>query len=285
MIIDDLSNKDYHRRQEVSNTQLKLMGISPAHFKAGSSDINYHTGRIGTAVHSSVLESWKDVVSIDETRKRSSKADREWWADYFLSEHGAVVDTTKSATTWFEQFELDTGKLVISAEERIQIDGMLEGLDKNQLACDLLKDTESELSVFNDLFTVPCRSRPDASNKNRILDVKSCPDPSAHAFARDCAKFGYHRQDAMYSMMHDNEYGHEPSFYFIAMGKTKPYQTVVYQLNDDAKSNGAYLIERDLQTLKDCTESGNWPGLDNDLDLSIPIYTPEPEAFDMALLA
>ncbi len=275
-----ISNSEYHARSELSNSQLKLFGKSPAHLICGHSGINPNNARVGTSYHAIVLEGGKDCIAITEKRGRSSKDDRKWWADYFNGEFGATVDTTQKVEFWFPEIERQTGKTIVSAEEKNAIDQMYFSYLDNQEAVDLLEDTEPELSLVNSINGVDCRSRPDAHNRSRIVDVKTCEDASERGFARACAKFGYHRQEAFYSLIHYVEYGDWPqSFKFIAQEKTPPYPCVVYELDDEAKENGIWLVERDLERYKECLESGEWPSYPNNDSLRIPIY--EKQTFDI----
>lgn len=273
MILDTLSNAEYHDMPEVSNSGLKLIGQSPAHFKAGFSGINPDNARVGTAVHSYILENGKGVIRITENGpNRSSKDDRRWWQKYFLSQFGAHIDTSKRVETWYPEIERQTGSVIVTADEYEQISQMIASFKANEQAVELLKDTRPELSVFNEVNGVHCKSRPDASRIERIVDIKSCADASEQGFGRACARFGYHRQDAFYSVMHRNEHGIWPEFWFIAIEKSPPYSCVCYQLDEEAKENGYLLIERDLETYRQCLESGVWPGYENNSSLSIPIY-------------
>ena len=272
-----ITNSEYHARPEVGNSGLKLFGKSPAHYKAGFSGINPSNARVGTSYHAIVLEGGKDCIAITESRGRSSGADREWWADYFKGEFGSEVDTKQKVDTWFPEIEKQTGKTIVSAEEKNAIDCMYQSFLSNQEAVDLLEDTEPELTVIQTINGVETKTRPDASNPKRIVDVKTCEDASPHGFARACATYGYHRQDAFYSMSHHAEYGEWPEFKFIAQEKKPPYSCVVYELCIAAKENGAWLVERDLARYRECLESNEWPSYPNNYDLSIPIYDRQPE--------
>ena len=57
--------------------------------------------------------------------------------------------------------------------------------------------------------------------------------------------------------------------------------SAIYKLDELALANGIWLMERDIQTYKDCLASDEWPGYDNNLNLSIPIF--EEETFDIII--
>ena len=279
-MILEISNAEYHAREEISNSQLKLVGTSPAHYKAGFSRIDPNTARIGTAVHSMILEKGKDVICMPENGpKRQSKVDKQWWCDYFKNVLAADIDETSPVAEWFPEIERQTGRTIVTAAEHNEIQAMFDSFKSNELAVELMKYTKPELSLIGEINGIPTRSRPDASCKERIVDLKSCAAASAFEFGRACSKYGYHRQDAFYSLMHHAEYGQWPDFYFIAIEKTAPYSCVVYQLSDQAKENGNYLVERDIELYRQCLETDQWPSFPNNLNLNIPIFE-QPEIVD-----
>ena len=272
-MIMDLTNAEYHARPEVSNSQLKLIGKSPAHFFAGFSGINPDVARKGTAIHSVILENGNNLISLPEDGPaRQSKADRQWWCDYFKSELKADIEPASSAKEWFPEIERQTGKTIVTAAEMAEFNRMLESVNSNEDAVRLLADTIAEQSIIGELNGVPFRTRTDAVKPGTIVDIKSCRDASEWAFARDVAQLGYHRQDYCYSEMHHNEYKTWPEFAFVAIEKSEPYPCAVYVLSERAKQNGAMLVERDLETYLACVKSGVWPGYANNFSLDIPIY-------------
>ena len=274
-----ISNSEYHARPEISNSGLKLLSKSPAHFKAGYSGINPDSARIGTASHSMVLEGGKDVVSIPDNIDvgRASGKDRAWWAEWFEDNHDVTINTKAKAAEWYPEFERLTGKTIVSAQEKDNLDAMYEQYLANHEAVELLEDTEPEISIFQTINGVECKSRPDAHNAARIIDVKTTDDASERGFARACATYGYHRQEAFYCLLHQEQYGNWPVFKFIVQEKTKPFTCVVYELDIAAKENGLWLVERDLELYKQCLESGEWPSYQNNYELSIPLYERPPE--------
>lgn len=272
-MILDISNAEYHLRSELSNSQIKLFGRSPLHYKSGSSSIGFNTARIGTATHSSVLENWKDVVVIKADRKRSSKEDRTWWQDYFKEEHGVDVDTSMKAETWLEQFEAASGKTVVTFKEHKDISAMNDSIRSNDLAASLLEDIQPEMSIINKVSGVDCRVRPDGMNVHYMLDVKTTEDASERGFQRACQNYEYHRQDDFYSRLHSEEHdGDWPDFYFIAVEKKFPFACAVYQLHRSAKQNAHWLNDRDLKRFKECFEKNSWPGYSNNNDLTLRLF-------------
>ena len=273
MIEYDLSNNDYHKLPSISKSGLDRIAQSPKHYKDGGGSISNETKRIGTVTHSNILEDGKGLILIPDTWGRQSKDDRASWKDWF-ADNGADIDTTMKAGEWHPEFERQTGLVIAAPQDMEMCRNMHRSIADNNDAADLLSDGVAEASIFQTYEGVDCRIRPDwmRVGNHTLVDVKSTPDASERPFASSCAKFRYHVQAAFYSTIYHLEFGYWPDFKFIALEKTAPYTCAVYQLNEIAMENGTYLMNRDLETYRECVESGEWPGVPNNLDLSIPIW-------------
>ena len=98
-----------------------------------------------------------------------------------------------------------------------------------------------------------------------ILDLKSARDARADAFSRDCERYSYHDQAAMY-LDAARVLGIDPGPFLFAVGKkVAPWLRAVYGLSEDAVERGARRIRRKMQAFADCIESGSWPGLPEDI--------------------
>lgn len=273
MITDKLSNSEYHALESISKSGLDRIAKSPAHFKAGFQGIGADTARIGTAVHSRILEGSKDMIVAPDMPRRSA-ADKQRWDDWFL-ENGASepIAAVLKADEQLPEFQRQSGLTVVTQSEKDAIDQMQESVMSNVLAASILEAGVAEQSILFNHNDVDCRVRPDWINPDHIIaDVKSCVDASEHGFRKSCSKFRYHVQDAMYSQGYSAETGVWPRFVFIAVEKTAPYLCAVYELDAAAKENGHWLFERDLETYRECKDSGNWYGYENNFELSIPLW-------------
>ncbi|WP_299083392.1 PD-(D/E)XK nuclease-like domain-containing protein [uncultured Paraglaciecola sp.] len=276
MITNNYTNEQYHALDSISKSGLDLIAKSPAHFKSKARFIGSDTARIGSAAHAFILESGKGVIVAPDIPRRSN-ADKEAWDTWFIH-NGAThpIATSKDpklpADLWLPTFEQQTGLLVVTESERVAMSRMLESV--NTTAGDLLSGGKAEQSILFDYMDVSCRVRPDylSRDKHIIVDLKTTEDASERAFRQSCAKYRYHVQHAMYSTGYHVVNSVWPEFYFVVVEKKAPYLSTVYRLNEDAVSHGIYLMDRDIQTYKDCIEADDWPGYSNNLELSIPIW-------------
>ena len=281
MIRTDLTNADYHARDEISKSGLDLIAKSPAHFRIGWRGIGSDAARVGTALHAVVLERGAGLVTMPNVSKRS-KADRARWSEWF-EEHGADPDIVElPAAAWLGRFEETTGLTAVSEEERDTLGQMSHSILANPIAGPLL-DAEgvAEASIITELHGVPFRARPDwiseAGAVPTLIDVKTTIDASKHEFRRSAARYRYGVQDAAYSAAYQVEKGIAPRFLFVVVEKSPPFPCAVYGLDMDAIAHGEYLLERDLATYRRCLESDTWPSYPDDLELDLPVYDPAPE--------
>jgi len=107
---------------------------------------------------------------------------------------------------------------------------------------------------------VPCAGTPDLVLLDRrlIVDVKTTQDASPDGFAASVAKFGYHRQAAMYCRGVEDAYGETCRFVFVAVCSSPPHDVGVYELSAVAIDQGAAEIISLLDEYKRRMESGDW---------------------------
>ena len=273
-----ISNWEYHAHPALSTSGMKLLLDCPAKFRYRKQRTT-DAMRIGTAVHSYILEPDRELPIVGPDIPRRSTKDRKAWADFFEL-NGATIDTSKSATGWFEQFENQTGKIVVTQPEYEMIDSMCESVHCHERASQLLKHGDAELSFFADIDGVEVKCRPDYKS-DVLVDVKTCADASARGFAKTCANYKYQLQQAVYQEVVYRATGERLDFVFIAVEKEYPYLVAVYELDEEAVFNGVYLLDKAIKTFIECTDNDIWPGYTDNEELSIPIYEPEKFIYDL----
>jgi exodeoxyribonuclease VIII len=143
---------------------------------------------------------------------------------------------------------------------------MLEVIGRHPAAQRLLNlPSDSEVvAVWIDRETGElCKCKIDRLLKDRtnIIDLKSTKDPSPSGFEGSVLDYGYHRQGAFYSDgVHTLTEGQYPGFYLITQEKTKPYEVVVYLLDDAAVDYGRYQYTKLLRAYSEAMLTNEWPG-------------------------
>ena len=158
-----------------------------------------------------------------------------------------------------------SGRICIPATDYKAMLGMLTSISRDQWASGLLTDAFVEQSFFvTDPQGVLRKCRPDAitSNGAVVADLKTTDDVSEEGFGKTIAQRRYHVQAAWYLDILYMLYGADAprEFAFIAVQKKRPYDVGVHFLSPEDIERGRQLYQRDLAVLRQCQESGVWPG-------------------------
>jgi exodeoxyribonuclease VIII len=188
----------------------------------------------------------------------------------------SVKITTKDGMAWREAHQ---DKPIITREQNDDILGMINAAWSIPIVSRILgRPGHSEVSMFSNhpetgllLKGRVDRQTTDEQGALTFVDVKTTDDASLAAFARTVAKFRYHVQDAMYSTIAESLGLAKPFFLFVAIERKPPYAVGVYQLDDGSKEHGKLALERELALFKTCSESNQWPGYPEAIQiLSLP---------------
>lgn len=241
---------DYHRLPRASKSGLDKIARSPAHYKCRDQKEPTKAMRIGTALHSLVLEGVAPLVMPEFSGKGSVALRDEWKAAH-------------------------VGALILSEDEALDVRGMAASIALHPIAGPAFRRADGRAEV-SALWTcqdtgVECKSRFDWLLPSAIVDLKTTADASADAFARSVASYRYHCQDAFYSQAAASCGLSVDHFLFVVVETSAPYAVAIYQLDDEARDIGRRLYLRDLRRLKECRERNEWPAYPVEIStLSLP---------------
>ena len=249
MIIENMSNTEYHARPEVSKSLLDKVNQSPAHYKAYKDGIitNETTPAMikGSALHILCLEPHKAATEI------AVKPD--------------VDGRTKDGKTVIADFVANCeGKLILSHKDYQAVDGMATSLANSPFAS-LFKCGKAEASLFAEIDGVNVRAKPDFIGDNGfIYDLKSTDNASDEAFDRSIFNYRYYVQAAFYWDIYALCYGREPQgFTLVPVESSLPHNAgklVTFYPDNKLLEYGRQEYRRNLATLKECRETGNFYG-------------------------
>lgn len=118
-----------------------------------------------------------------------------------------------------------------------------------------------------------CRCRPDfvhpvGDRGDILLDVKTVGDASPGGFARQVARMGYARQDALYSEGWERASGRPVlGFVFVAVEDEWPFACGAYMLDDESRAKGRAEIAELLPRFAACRAADSWPGFAGAIEL------------------
>jgi hypothetical protein len=244
---------------ELHFSQLKLMGRSPAHFKAyvQPDTVSLRTGR---AVHS-LLFGGERVVCFPERRYGKS------W-DAFEAEH---ADCT-----------------ILNEAEHERTLGMVASVMDHNLAQRLigLPGMQYEQSLTWQIGAHVCAGRIDAFNTDTLVELKTTKMGKPSWFDGEVRRRTYDAQISWYrNGISCGRPGPSPSeCYIIAVESTSPYPTTVFKLTEERLLLGEKTWVLWLEQLLVCEASDCWPGYVDEhrhVDLDVPdddAYYPDDEA-------
>ena len=251
-LIRNMPASEYHSTRRVSKSGLDKIARRPAHSVAAiqSPSAPSKSMRIGTAVHSLVLEGIAPIVRPDFSGTGSRAAKAEWDSAH-------------------------AGALILDKDEAADVHAMAASVALHPIAGPAFRraDGFAEASIMWDceVTGAKCKSRPDWIIPGALIDLKTSGDASPSAFARSVASYRYQVQAAYYLQAAACAGLGAEHFIFVVVESAAPFAVAVYQLDDEAMEHGRKLYLRDLETYMRCKESGAWPGYPTDIQvLSLP---------------
>jgi hypothetical protein len=120
-----------------------------------------------------------------------------------------------------------------------------------------LRDGQAEQTItWTDADTgLACKARIDYLLPGLVIDLKTAKDISERGFSRAAAQYLYHAQAAHYTTSVKAE-----RMVFICVENQPPFDVAVRELDDDGLWAGECLMKALLLKVKQCQESGEWPG-------------------------
>lgn len=246
-----LTEADYRSSPELNWSRLRLAGKSPQHFAAGPGIVEDTPAlRLGRAAHVATLEPERFAASFT-TWHGGRRAGREW---------EAFAENAESA-----------GVEVLTADEAAQVAALATAVRTHAGAASLLREGDAELSVRFEVDGRPCKARLDYLSGSMggrvVVDLKTAQDASPGGFGRAAAQSGYLGQAAWYCDAVEAVTGEAPSFVFVVVEKSAPYAVGVYAVDEVQLDVGRRLYRRLLRRVRECEESGLWPGYSSGVGL------------------
>ncbi len=251
----NLSQTEYRGLDAIGKSDLDLIAKSPAHFKCAVREETAAMS-LGSAVHCAVLEPDRfavEYVGAPDCDKRTRKGKEQW-----------------------DAFEADNaGKTVLTHDDAVLCTSIAESVRSHPRVAQFLSAGQPEVSALwlDSEFQARCRARYDwLTPDGWILDLKTTQDASPAGFAKSCANFRYHVQNAWYLDAYQAASADLPAgFVFVAVEKTPPYAVALYELDGEAADYGRRLARRDLARYATARDLDVWPGYPDEIQpLSLP---------------
>ena len=260
-IIPGIDIEDYHKGPGTSKSQLDQFAKSPAHYLASLTTPRKETPamRIGSIFHGLVLEPERVKIAVAPQCDKRTKEGKATWEAFCIENAGAEI---------------------VTADEGEMLNGMVASVRAHPAASRLLSGpgiAEGSCWWHDERSGELCRCRPDFYRQDLgiIVDLKSTEDASPESFARSIAKYGYHRQNAMYVDGVESATGDfVKGFVFVVTEKAAPYCTAVYSLDMQGVEAGRVEYKRLLLDLADCKAAKKFTGYSDRIEtISMPAWS------------
>lgn len=272
---------EYHAWPAASNTALSWMRHSPAHCRAYMTQPFEDTEALafGRAVHAAILE--PDEFALRYVRPERCAATKKsgdrctntgtmplLGGGFVCGIHGNHPDISPD----------DDRETLTPAnwDACIAMRDSVRGMEKAGDLLDQLGSVEISMLWEDQETGVLCKARWDGYAAEvaggTVIDLKSARDASREEFEKSIARYGYHRQGALYlegAAAHGIEARH---YALIPVEKTRPYAAALYRLIEPAIEQGADEVRVLLRRYAECLEMGEWPGLNGGevVDIGLP---------------
>lgn len=261
-LFENYDEQSYHRHPALSASGAKILATqTPADYQHYLHEFTPTPAmNDGTAVHSLVLGTGPEMVVVQKKNRSGELEDAyDYTSTKYSEQHTAEI--------------IAAGKTPILRRKLEPIKAMAAAIHEHPLARALLCDEggKSEVSAFwNDATTgVPMRARfdrlrqPDATGRVIVPDLKtSSALKNLREFVRQAANLDYPVQAAFYEdAIVATGYGQSAEFLWVVVESTPPHKVAVVGLNADDRKAGRALMERAARLYRECTETGRWPGI------------------------
>ena len=253
----------YHAHDSISNTGLKLMMRSPAHYKYQERKESTRAMLLGSALHMACLE-----------------------PDIFYDTYHLLRSSENRMSSEYKTAKKEFGEEFVLVKPEIEkIEGMAKSLRKSVISEYL--DNEycaKELSGFaiDPETGLMCRHRFDAIVDGIAIDLKTTTDARQHAFSKKVLDFGYHIQAAFYADQYNWITLKEiERFIFAAIETSAPYAVKIYELDQESIEAGRKKYRQALNEYAQCKATDTWPSYDQEIEtIGIPQWALEKDAID-----
>lgn len=250
-ILESLPADDYFAIDAASNSGLKLIRRSPAHFKYPEPvKRDTRAKEIGSAIHMAILEPEK------------------------FGKHYLVAESDDRVSAYYKGLAKDVGgDRVLTRPEYRRLLGMQESAYRNsRFRRYMERSGRNELSVVS---VDPATGAPIKCRFDRLgdamfaLDLKKCQDARSNEFTKAITNYGYYMQIPFYQHVWKCETGEDlRDFPLVSIEEDSPHGVILHDLDEVALELGKLHFREALDTYARCRDSGIWPAYEDESEVT-----------------
>lgn len=257
--------EEYERLPRVNWSNLKLLDISPAHYRQALltpwEDSDYK--KLGRACHISVYEPEQFQARCVVWRGKVRRG-VDW--EKFVDEH----PDDEILTEHQHETALAVGHAVRSSA----------------MAKPYISGGQGEVTLLWRHGDVDCKSRLDfVAELGALVDLKTVNrqgGAAPEAFGFTCRNLKYVTQAAFYRKAYESVTGKRLPYYLVAAETMAPFAVQCYRIKESDLEEGERHFEELLDTYRACRASSRWPAFsDHVLDLELPARFEEASVDDL----
>lgn len=241
-MLSKLSDADYFGHKAVSQSNLKEILKSPAHYRARLEEKQVTTPAmiLGSAIHAAILE------------------------PEIFDQNYTFIEMDKRTKQFKEFQEANKNKIILNIDDRNKIEGIRNSCLNHGIAKRFFEKTDSNLieqAGFWECQEVKCKGKFDVVNIDArvCVDLKTTESANEKDFIKSIINFKYDFQAAFYSIGLEKIFKEKFDFIFVAVEKTPPYAVNLFELDSDALWKATDKVNESLLVLKSCLESNEFP--------------------------
>lgn len=256
------SNADYHARESISASRLKLLRESPRVYQSSvllgrMPRSETPAMRLGTAIHAKVLE--------PEAFRR----------DYIY----CPAECSDKRTNAYKEWAATAGdRIALNEADGTTIHTAAAALTMHPIASKIIRAaelTEKSVTYADPATGADCRFRFDGIAGPIVFDVKTIAECSIDKISRSIWDYGYHVQAAHYlTGLETLDPGTEWRFMFLFVETSEPWRVRTIELGPSEIELGRFERAALIRDLLSRNASGDWsePGENEVCSVSVPNF-------------
>jgi hypothetical protein len=243
-LVSTMSESEYRSLPALNASRFKAFFRSPYHFHNQKEVETTEAMRIGTAIHTAMLQP-------DDYLKT-------------IAYYPDVDGRTKEGKAIKQAFEEGAaGKTILKADSEFVVLRAIEAIGTNR---DWIKMSETkfktEVVLLGKLFGIDCKARLDIIDvENGIIrDIKSCDDVSGDKFKYTVKDRMYWVQAGFYCLLAEEVYKRPFRFEFIAVETSEPSTCAFWEVEPTELFKWMNAVKMKLHDYRDCNHLGFWEG-------------------------
>ena len=242
-----MTESEYRSHPALNASRFKAFIRSPFHFENQVDVETTEAMKIGTAIHTALLEPEIYASTIA-----------------FMPECDRRTTAGKQIAKEFE--EQSVGKLILKHESEDVVIRAIDSVSRH-LEWKTLKENQmhKETIIIGEMFGIECKAKIDIIDlkKNMIWDIKTCQDASAESFKYEVQDRLYWVQQAFYKMLVEKHYGSKFGCGFIATETTEPSATAFHQVSEKELELWEDIVKYKLQQYIACRATDVFPAYES----------------------